>query len=855
MKRIDISVIIPCYNQENYIKQCLDSILNQSFRNYEIIAVDDGSCDKTPAILSEYKKRNKNIRVFSTSNKGAGAARNFGLTKAVGDFVLFMDSDDFLEEDALGVLGELIGKTRADICFFNFNTYDDKSGKVSEKKMFENLEERLLYNRREYGYSRTKFEDKKEFFMWSYVAPWNKIYRRDFIIENRLLFDELFSTNDRTFYFSSLIKSKSLVTLDATLINYRINNTASLTGSYDSEKLENRKHAYNSSLRFINRDDKALCDAFFKVTVLDFVSFCNLVEKSERYDVFLKTADFFTRMDKTNVTCISDPKDIVGFYYRFFSESVYLAFEEKRRKVPIVMATNDKYLPYLSVTLESLAAHSAADCFYDVYILHTGLLEIDRLKACCAAREGMHVRWLDVGCLVNRLPLYSKGHFSVEMYYRILIAELLWHYERVLYIDCDTVINSDIAEFLKVDLDGAIIGAVKNPLDDDMGRYVTGRLGMNCDDYFNSGVLIIDTELFKKHSIKKRCFDLLSGNRSLACPDQDVLNISCNGRCVYLDEKWNFQTGNRAYSAEYKYSVLDEIKIVHFTTGNKPWNTRGLALSEQFWKYARNSPFYEDILLDYFRCVFKKEKVFENDVSVTHGRNLINNRNQKHYTVVNSEHESKKNPASWPFRMIRKFFFHWQNYGLASALKRVPVKIRYAKNRLLGRVDENNNYIIKSREKQSTKHQFQTEKKMNINEYFSNPKKFKNKIIVMSLKDEGSRYISGFYARGNLGLSMKIGFRDSYVAVVDMKRDFVYESASKSKIECSYRVGRKYIDVVSAGFEAGNTSSVKVGEMEYSLNMGGINVVVLKSRSLAPADSFVCNSYLDESLNIKRKDE
>ena len=104
MKRIDISVIIPCYNQENYIKQCLDSILNQSFRNYEIIAVDDGSCDKTPAILSEYKKRNKNIRVFSTSNKGAGAARNFGLTKAVGDFVLFMDSDDFLEEDALGVL-------------------------------------------------------------------------------------------------------------------------------------------------------------------------------------------------------------------------------------------------------------------------------------------------------------------------------------------------------------------------------------------------------------------------------------------------------------------------------------------------------------------------------------------------------------------------------------------------------------------------------------------------------------------------------------------------------------------------------------------------------------------------------
>ena len=89
--------------------------------------------------------------------------------------------------------------------------------------------------------------DKKEFFIWSYVAPWNKLYKRTFIEENQLKFDEIFSTNDRTFYFSSLVKSKKIVTMDASLINYRINNATSLTGTYNESKFNNRKLAYQSS--------------------------------------------------------------------------------------------------------------------------------------------------------------------------------------------------------------------------------------------------------------------------------------------------------------------------------------------------------------------------------------------------------------------------------------------------------------------------------------------------------------------------------------------------------------------------------------------------------------------------------
>ena len=139
---------------------------------------------------------------------------------------------------------------------------------------------------------------------------------------------------------------------------------------------------------------------------------------------------------------------------------------------------------------------------------------------------------------------------------------------------------------------------------------------------------------------------------------------------------------------------------------------------------------------------------------------------------------------------------------------------------------------------------------MNLNEYFSRPEKFKNKIIVMSVRDEASRYISRFTAGLDLGLALKLKFRESYVALIDFSRDFVYEKSSGAQIRCSYKVGKRYIDIVSAGFECGNFSSVKVGRREYSMNSNGLNVVILKSKSLLPVDSFVCNSYLDRELKI-----
>ncbi len=682
MKNIDISVIIPCFNQEKHIRECLDSIIKCNYGDYEIIAVDDGSSDNTPKILKEYAEKNGRIKILSGKNMGAGAARNLGMEAAAGRFLFFMDSDDFLVEGAFDVLYRAVGETTADIYFFNFNTYDDKTGKYDGRIMFRNSECKISYEGGSFGYSVVSFQEKKEFFLWSYVAPWNKLYRRDFVFENKLKFDEIFSTNDRTFYFSSLIKSESIVTIDKILINYRINNSGSLTGSYNAYKFENRRRAYESSLRWIDKGDRLLSDTFFKVSVLDFVTFYQRTRGSERYPLFIKTMQFFRGMDVEAARQSSGSSDKILFYYKLFCDSEYLIGVNEKKILPIVMAANDKYLPYLSVTLESVAKHSSSGYFYDVYILHTGISELNKIKICSMGGGNIHVRELDVSSLVKSLPLYSKGHFSVEMYYRILIPELLWQYEKVLYLDCDTVLLTDALDFFLLDTGNAVIGAVRNPLDEDMYRYVTRELRLEADEYFNSGMLVINTSLFKKENIKNRCFEILSASRRLACPDQDVLNLSCRGMCAYFGEEWNFQSGNGLYTAVYKYSMLDKLKLIHYTTGNKPWNSEGIALSELFWKYARSTPFYEDIILTYADSAMKRKYSQAQLCTPQKTRTLINGMNMRHYKLINPGTVKRKPIITWPIRMTIRFFSYWRRYGFMAAMGKIPDKLRYVKKRI-----------------------------------------------------------------------------------------------------------------------------------------------------------------------------
>ena len=118
-----VSVIIPCYNAEKYLKQCLDSVINQTLRDIEIICVDDESSDGTLDILTEYQKKDSRLKVITQKNAGAGDARNTGLRLAKGTYLSFLDSDDFFELNMLQEAYNLAELNQADFVVFNSDQY------------------------------------------------------------------------------------------------------------------------------------------------------------------------------------------------------------------------------------------------------------------------------------------------------------------------------------------------------------------------------------------------------------------------------------------------------------------------------------------------------------------------------------------------------------------------------------------------------------------------------------------------------------------------------------------------------------------------------------------------------------
>lgn len=115
-----VSVIIPVYNDEKYLEQCVKSALDQTYQNLEVILVDDGSTDTTPTLCEKLHDQDQRVRVLHKENGGVGSSRNAGLAMATGDYVLFIDNDDLIDKDQIEILHDLLKKTDADIAIGNY---------------------------------------------------------------------------------------------------------------------------------------------------------------------------------------------------------------------------------------------------------------------------------------------------------------------------------------------------------------------------------------------------------------------------------------------------------------------------------------------------------------------------------------------------------------------------------------------------------------------------------------------------------------------------------------------------------------------------------------------------------------
>lgn len=226
-----VSVIVPVYNVENELKTCIESIISQSHENWELWLIDDGSTDKSPMLCDEYEKRDSRIHVLHKENGGVSAARNSGLQQVTGEYVLFVDSDDYLEKQALEkMVAEAEDKT-ADVvlCGFFYRVMHDNSvvenvadasfagdNKELAKTVFAGVFEKDLIN-----------------------PPWNKLIKRSVLQENNLQFNEAYSIlEDLSFSVQLLEKCSKVVIMKEALYNYVYKEQNNLVHKFHSNFFE-----------------------------------------------------------------------------------------------------------------------------------------------------------------------------------------------------------------------------------------------------------------------------------------------------------------------------------------------------------------------------------------------------------------------------------------------------------------------------------------------------------------------------------------------------------------------------------------------------------------------------------------
>lgn len=271
-----VSIIIPVYNAEGKLHRCLDSILTQSYQNYECIIVDDGSTDDSAAIIDEYVNENSRFKVFHKKNGGVSSARNYGLNIAKGEWIVFVDSDDYLLPDHISSMMDVVSND-VDLIMTGFRfLHPDKTT--------------------EHRYSEERYigiKDIRSFILDSvflrFQVPWDRAYRN----KKDLFFDENLSLGeDRLFCYHYLMNSKGIATIDRiTYVHDGTDETTLSYRTYPSSMNRHRLSVFNSAISNlkqhlnIDRKKRTLLDLYLESVYSDLINSYNKEGKCFDYYV------------------------------------------------------------------------------------------------------------------------------------------------------------------------------------------------------------------------------------------------------------------------------------------------------------------------------------------------------------------------------------------------------------------------------------------------------------------------------------------------------------------------------------------------------------------------------------------
>lgn len=319
-----VSVIIPVFKVEKYLNQCVDSVLNQSYGKIEIILVDDGSPDECPNICEQYAKKDFRVKTFHKDNGGLSSARNYGLKKASGEYILFLDSDDYL--DSIHAIETMIKKINGcDILMYRYKRFIEKSG-----NMINTLPEVNI----------PKFMNKVQFlgFLVDHglflASACNKFIRREFLINNNIFFQEGVTSEDIEWCGLLMLKSKSITYINEDFYVYR-EREGSITASMSENNIKDLKNNIVQSIencqKILKAEDElyAVYMSFMAYQYATLILCAHNVKDRDMYHEVLDMKKYIRILSYSNnqkVKMFRMIYKLFGFKALYFAAGIYMKY-------------------------------------------------------------------------------------------------------------------------------------------------------------------------------------------------------------------------------------------------------------------------------------------------------------------------------------------------------------------------------------------------------------------------------------------------------------------------------------------------------------------------------------------------
>ena len=537
-----ITVIVPVYNVENYLDKCLDSVIRQTYKNIEIIVVNDGSTDNSGTICQEYAQKDNRIIYIEKENGGLSDARNAGLDRMTGSYVTFVDSDDWIEQDYVEVLYNKLTEYQADISVGNYYSYNEDEGMYYFHINGDSYYERIYDNISVFE----NLYESKQMKSFSLISAWGKLYKARLFDHIRFDKGKLGEDGDMNQKLYLLIQK--VIYINQGLYAYR-----QRSGSITKTWTEKWMHA--------------LVDAMSeRITLLANMGY-PLEKHLAVYRQMLEVS-----LANGQVSGLSD----TATYKEFEMKRTLLnqlSIQESSEKKAVVLAANYGYVDQVLTTIKSICYHNRSIRFY----LINSDFPNEWIKQINKRLEKFDSEIINCRVTSEQISRY-KTDISYTVFLRYFVSDFVKE-DKALYLDCDLLVTKNMDDLFATDLQDYPLAAIR----DFGGRVYFGR------EMFNAGVLLIHNALWKQENMTQKLIDLTNEwHDKVDQADQSILNMLFENKWLELDFDYNHIVIHKQFTDYQIPEGQDYPAIIHYLSHRKPWKDLAAQTYRDVWWYYHN---------------------------------------------------------------------------------------------------------------------------------------------------------------------------------------------------------------------------------------------------------------------------